>query len=368
MALVVTAGAPVRPAEGAAPTSARQPVAAVAHPVTAAQPDWPEDEQPGIRPVDRDRPRTPTAGPSPTPTGPAAEVGIRLLDAPVNRRDDSRAHKYVVDHVKPGTTIKRRVVVKNPSTIRRDVAVYAAAADVDEGGFRFAPERSENELSSWIDVDRTEANLAPDEEETVQVTITVPRQASAGERYAVVWAEVSGVDEENVRNIGRTGVRVYLSVGPGGEPPSSFDIGGLTGSRPPDGNPVVTAEVRNTGRRALDLAGQLWLTDGPGGLAVGPVRAEAKTLAPGASTTVHVVLDSRLPDGRWTAKLDLASGWTKGTVTATVTFGATPALVADDEPAPWVLTGGLIASALVLTLLGGYAYRRRTRSVTVAPA
>ncbi|MBW4701716.1 MULTISPECIES: DUF916 domain-containing protein [unclassified Micromonospora] len=312
---------------------------------------------------------SPSPQPSPSFSGPAAAVGIRLLDAPVNRRDDSRAHKYIVDHVHPGTTIRRRIVVENVSEVERKIAVYAAAAEIDRTGFVFAPDRTPNELSSWITVDRDEVELEPDDEAVLTVTITVPKKASAGERYAVIWAEVSTTDGANVRNIGRAGIRVYLSVGPGGEPPSGFEVSGLTGDRDGDGAPVVTAEVRNTGQRALDLAGQLRLTDGPGGLSVGPVRAEADTLALGATTTVRVVLDPRLPDGPWAARLDLASGWTKRTATGTVSFGGpTAAAATSTDRSGLVLTGGFVASAVVLLLFTGYVFRRRGRSRQALPA
>ncbi|TDB92070.1 hypothetical protein E1091_13360 [Micromonospora fluostatini] len=366
MTLLVAAGAPV-PAAPAAPAVTTVPAAAPDPGRSGADPERPGTGQAGIEPVGRNRSPGAGADPSRQPAGPVTEVGIRLLDAPVSRRDDSRAHKYVVDHVRPGTIITRRIVVKNPSPITRDIALYAAAADVTGSGFYLAPDRTENELSSWIEVRPTTVTLKPDAERVAQVTIRVPPRASAGERYAVVWAEVAGVDGRNVRNIGRVGIRVYLSVGPGGEPPSSFQIGALRGEREPDGSPVVTADVRNTGRRALDLAGQLWLSDGPGGLSAGPVRAEAKTLAPGTGTTLRVVLDRRLPDGRWSARLELASGWTKGESDGTVTFGTVPPAASDeDDLAVPVLIGGLVASGLVLTLLAGYAYRRRGNRLSAA--
>ncbi|WP_239095853.1 hypothetical protein [Micromonospora lutea] len=280
----------------------------------------------------------------------------------MNRRDDSRAHKYIVDHVKPGTTIKRRIVVENSSPVQRKVALYAAAAAVAEQGFVIAPDRTENELSSWIRVEPGEEALAAGEEVEALVTIRVPRDAEAGERYAVVWGEISGTDGQQIQNVGRAGIRVYLSVGPGGEPPSGFEIGPLTGLREPDGTPVVTTEVRNTGQRALDLAGELRLTDGPGGLSADPVRVEAATLPLGGSTTVRVVLDHRLPDGTWTAKLDLASGWTRRSASGTVSFGGAtvPAAVHTDRSSA-VLAGGLVASGLVLAVLFGFAYRRRAQ-------
>ncbi|MBW3590879.1 MAG: hypothetical protein KY393_03355, partial [Actinobacteria bacterium] len=60
----------------------------------------------------------------------------------------------------------------------------------------------------------------------------------------------------------------------------------------------MTAEVRNTGGRALDLTGELTLTDGPGGLSGGPFPAELGTTLPvDGAAAVTVVLDEQLPDG-----------------------------------------------------------------------
>ena len=343
MTLVVTAGAAAVP--GTAQAAPREPD-------RAAGPD---------RGPRRDGSPRPHPSPSRTPLGVSAAVGVRLLDAPLNRRDDTRAHKYIVDHVNPGTTIRRRMVVENASKVRRDVDVYPAAAAVTDKGFVYAPGRTENELSSWIRVDRTRVELGPDAETTVWVTIRVPERAEAGERYAVVWAETAGGDGRMVKQVARAGIRVYLSVGPGGEPPSGFEIAPLAGGRDPDGTPVVTAEVHNTGRRALDLAGELWLADGPGGLSVGPVRAEAKTLPLDGRTTVRVALDRRLPDGPWQARLHLASGWTKRTVTGEISFGAAPAAVTRADRSRLALTSGAAGSLLILLLFGLYTYRRRMR-------
>ncbi|MDG4819327.1 hypothetical protein O7628_27945 [Micromonospora sp. WMMD956] len=291
-----------------------------------------------------------------------AAVGVRLLDAPLNRRDDTRAHKYIVDHVRPGTTIRRRIVVENASPVSRTVDIYPAAAEVTDEGFVLAPGRTENELSSWISVDETQAELGPDDETTVWVTIEVPKRAEAGERYAVVWAETTGGGDKTVQQVARAGIRVYLSVGPGGEPPSGFEVAPLTGGRDADGTPFVAAEVHNTGRRALDLAGELWLADGPGGLSVGPVRAEARTLPLDGRTTIRVALDRRLPDGPWQARLALASGWTKRTATGEVSFGVVPAAAAAKvDRSRLALASGAAASLLVLLLFGLHTYRRRAR-------
>ncbi|AVT36550.1 hypothetical protein C6W10_08745 [Plantactinospora sp. BB1] len=309
------------------------------------------------------------ADPSPPAASTAPQVGVsvRLLDAPVNRREDSRAYHYIVDHVKPGTTVRRRIVVSSASEIRREVAVYPAAATVDKATWVVAPDRTANELSSWVTVDRNRLDLDPDERATVWTTIRVPEDAAAGERYAVLWAQTAGLADSTVRHIGRAGVRIYLSVGPGGEPASDFTITDLTGTRAPDGTATLTASVTNTGKRALDLDGTLQLKDGPDNLNSGPFKVEAPTLALGATATVQVPIGRNTPDGPWTAKLELASGWTRRTATGQVTFTRPGAVAKPADRSRTVLLAGLAGSAIVLALLVGYAVHQRRRADRPVP-
>ncbi|MFB9679324.1 hypothetical protein [Streptosporangium vulgare] len=129
-----------------------------------------------------------------------------------------------------------------------------------------------NELVSWTSLDRDSVDLPPGGTATAQVTIKVPPIASRGERFGVVWAEVAAEpdDAHPVRVVNRVGIRVYLGIGPGGEPPSDFRIEKLTPVRTPDGSPQLEALVHNTGERTLDMNGPLSPTDGPGGLQAGP--------------------------------------------------------------------------------------------------
>ncbi|GLX02781.1 hypothetical protein [Microtetraspora sp. NBRC 16547] len=297
-------------------------------------------------------------------------IGIKLLEAPKNRMDDPRARVFVVDHVNPGTTFTRRLQVNSSSSKRQHVEVYAAAADVAHGSFTFAPGRTSNELSSWIKLDRSAIDLPPHGSSEVTATIGVPKSAPEGEQYAVIWAQVStGAPsaKRNVALVNRVGVRAYLDVGPGGDPPSEFRIGDVIPRRTEDGHPAITAAVRNTGRRALDLDGQLALSDGPGSVRAGPFRvAGGTTLAPGDEGTVSVVLDDRLPPGPWTFRLIVQSGRVKHAVTGTLTFPeesggrGTPAAL--DSPFTkifWLVVGVSLISALALLVAGLTRGRRR---------
>jgi hypothetical protein len=250
-------------------------------------------------------------------------LGIRLVDAPVIRRKDPRARSYIVDHLAPGTIVHRRIQITNMSAWARHVDLYAAAAGIKQNRFVFAPGRTPAELTTWTSFDRRYVDLVPHGNAVVKATIRVPKSAWRGERYAVIWAQetVKPDASHNLGAINRVGIRMYLDIGTGGEPPSDFKIENLTPMRDAAGRPQITAQVHNTGGRTLDMGGTLSLPEGPGGLKAGPFPASTGvTLLPGDTAPVNVVLDERIPAGPWKVRLTLISGLVKHTVTATITF------------------------------------------------
>ncbi|OZV79739.1 hypothetical protein CA850_16855 [Micromonospora echinospora] len=246
-----------------------------------------------------------------------------MLEAPTNRRDDPRARRYIVDHLPPGETITRQLLVTNRTEERRRIDVYPAAATLEENKFTFGEGRAANELTSWISLDRTTVELGPQAETRVRATIRVPPAASAGERYGVIWASTTSLPRPGgqVTQTHRVGVRMYLDIGPGGEPPSDFTIGDLIPARSPQGEPSVAIGVTNTGGRALDLTGKVALTEGPAGTRAGPFDVvQGTTLAPGQSGQVTARFPAELSNGPWTLQVDLESGRVKKTATGRIEF------------------------------------------------
>jgi hypothetical protein len=101
-------------------------------------------------------------------------IGIKLLEAPKNRQDDPRTRQYIVDHLAPGTVIQRKVAVANDSATRRHIDVYAGAATIDGDTFDVSAGAGQNELTSWISIDRPGADVAARSEQQFTVTIAVP--------------------------------------------------------------------------------------------------------------------------------------------------------------------------------------------------
>ena len=131
------------------------------------------------------------------------------------------------------------------------------------------------------------------------------------------------------------------------------------------GRQYVSADIDDTGGRAIDLSGTVRLSHGPGGVSAGPFGvSQIFTLAPGQSIAITFPVPRMLPIGPWLASLRTVSGLNVQQATATIKF---------DNRA--VATGLLGESSLIwlsglaaLLLLGGFAFWRARRSAAQAKA
>lgn len=298
---------------------------------------------------------------------PPPGIGVKLLQGPADGADNPRAHEYIVDHLAPGTTISRQVGFSNGDAVPMDMTFYAAAADISAGAFVAQPGRAANDLTTWTTFAPASATVQPGQTLPVTVTIVVPAGATAGERYAAALAETSAgpSDAGGVTTVSRVGIRMYLSVGPGGAPATAFTITALTASRDEQDRAVVTAAVHNTGERAVDVSGELELSDGPSSLSAGPFAVgTAPTLAPGDDATIVIPLDAGLPAGPWDARLTLRSGLHSEVGSGSITFpdsagsNATPVdVVATTGSLPVVP----VAAAGLTVLVAGLTWSVRHR-------
>ena len=252
------------------------------------------------------------------------------------------------------------------------VDLYSGAAQLSDGRFVPLERTKDNDLAAWTTVSPDAFDIRSSDEATATVTIDVPRDASAGERYGVVWAQLpaSTPSDGGTSEVNRVGIRIYLSVGTGGEPSSDFDIDSLTAQRSKDGTPVVVARVRNTGGRALDMSGSLRLTNGPAELTAGPFPAKlGTTLGIGQTEPVTVRLNKQLPNGPWDATMTLRSGLTERSATATIRFPegrSSAAQPVKPESSGWVtpVLAAIVAIALLVSLLWWFRWRKRRRETT----
>jgi hypothetical protein len=291
-----------------------------------------------------------SAASGPTSTG---GIGVRLVANESTSSTDPLSLLYIVERLAPGQGVLRHVEISNTSKATADVLVYPAAASDVGNTLRFAPGRSANSLTHWTTVAQPVVRLAPGVTVIEAVTINVPKRAPAGERYGVIWAEVSAPSptQSGVRLVNRVGVRMYVSVGKGGEPAAEFTVGTLVAGRLANGDALVEARVHNVGPAAIDITGKLTLSNGPGGLSAGPFRVTLGTmLAPGHSAVERIELSGQIPRGPWRGDLSLSSEGTRRTSIATITF---PILRLPSAPRSSVAPLTLALLVLFLLLAGG---------------
>jgi hypothetical protein len=310
-----------------------------------------------------------SSGPS-AAAAPPGSFGVRLVDVPVSEKGNPRALRYIIDDLPTGAVIHRRIRVVNNEARTARFTVYPDAAFIAGGQFVGYAGAARNELTRWTTVQQPTVTLAAGASVMDMITIRVPLGATRGEHYGVIWvqqtAKVSGHGPQSgVTEVSRVGVRLYLAVGSGGFPPTSFDITSVTGHLTDAGRPVILAHVNNTGARAIDLNGTARLTDGPGGTSSGPFSAQRTvTLAPGQSWNVTFPVPKSLPDGSWQVRVNLVSGFTKATATTAIQLTANVAAQATSSATPWLwlVLGGLV---VLVVGLAWYARQHRRRQ---APA
>jgi hypothetical protein len=289
----------------------------------------------------------------------SAGIGVRLLPEQGASTGDPLAHSYIVGLVAPGSVIRRRIEVGNSTRRGLSLAIYPGAARIRQGSFAFAAGRRRNELARWTKLSSQMVNLPPGTKTSVTVTIRIPSTAAPGERYAVVWAQSTGAPSGGVRLVNRVGVRLYLTIGPGGTSPASFAIGSLRATRSRTGTPVVSSTIRNGGRRTLLLSGELSLSQGPGGTRAGPFRATlVGALSPGGARQLRVQLGHGLPRGPWSARLWLHSGQIARSRTTTVRFPHAPPALRSVNGVQHGLLIALLASILAAASVSAFVVFR----------
>ena len=321
----------------------------------------------------------PTTAPT-TASTPACQPGLGIGLVDVTGGADPRARTYAVAHVHPGARFSRRFQVCNGSTAPVTVALYPAAATIGGGSFTVPTGRTGNDLSSWITVDPPTATLAVGQRLIATATFAVPSDAVAGERYAALLAELpptaGTAASAGMAVVNRTGVRVYLDVGPGGNPVSDFSIDTLQATRDSRGVAHVLATVHNTGARALDLHGVLQLTGGPGSQSAGPFPARlGTTIAPHTSEPVDITLGAAIRGGPWTAALALTSGELSRQARGVLSFPdldsavtvAVPAQPLRSAPHRSALIGIALALLALLLALMFWLWRRRHHDASGTP-
>src|SRR3954468_598607 len=97
-------------------------------------------------------------------------LGIQLLEAPTALAHDPRARLYIIDHLKPGVTITRKMQVTDGTTSPLDVSLYAGGSEIKDGLWSPYDGNRPDELSQWISVEPSTLHLSPGQSAVVEAT------------------------------------------------------------------------------------------------------------------------------------------------------------------------------------------------------
>ena len=296
--------------------------------------------------------------------------GVRLVDVPVSAAHNPRALRYIIDYLAPGQAIHRRILILNEESRTAHFTVYPDAARIGHGLFTGDAGETRSELTRWITLKHGSLTLRPHTSALDMVTIRVPRAATRGEHYGVLWAQqvARGRSAHGLRiaEVARVGIRIYLAVGRGGAPPTRFVITSLTGHWSTGGQPLLVARVRNTGGRAIDLSGQARLTARPRGHHRRRVPGTADHYARTWAVSGHDLRPGQgAAPGPWLVRITLASGFTTRTTQATIQL-TTSTADSTWTHLPMIIWGtGLMLALLILaqTLIRHARHARQTSRV-----
>ncbi len=196
------------------------------------------------------------------------QFGIR----PANPSADAATSGYFTLQAQAGDTLKDAVVVANPGTVPIKVALYPVDATSGQGGGAVymgttAPRKG---VGAWITLEKAVVEVAPQKQETVPFTITVPKETRASQYLGGIAIQLDRGTSAATQEAGSFGVTtvtraltaVLVNVGEIATTPSLRIMGAQVADV--DGLPTLTLSVQNDGATLVKSHGDVTMTDAAG--------------------------------------------------------------------------------------------------------
>ena len=226
-----------------------------------------------------------------------AAIGISV--APVK-------YKFEVD---PGQVVESSIVVSNPNEFSIEVRPEFQDFKVTENNnIQWLPSDIENpyKMSDWIKISQDTISLKPEEDFSIPFKIQVPKNATAGGRYAAIF--FTGVLESGEGNIGavpRVGALIILNVK--GELKKTGQLLKLKGPVFANNGPVdFIATFKNTGtthyetRLNVSVKNIFWKS--------GEFKSQEKFVYPNINREFTATWEKKALFGIYIAKASVADG------------------------------------------------------------
>jgi methionine-rich copper-binding protein CopC len=210
-----------------------------------------------------------------------------------------------IAEVAPGETITHTMVVSmDGETSAKKLTVGAAEFGLSRTGDYFISDSGKNPYSAknYISLDKEEFVLFPGQSETVTATISVPENAGAGGRYAIIFIRNIPEGDRMVSIVSGITVPVLLTL-EGTALLDSAEISGILVDEAVSGMPLrVTATIRNTGNHHFLALGEVAVYDDTGER-VTEVQTKPVMSIPGYDVDLVAAVDTHLNPGKYTAEV-----------------------------------------------------------------
>lgn len=310
----------------------------------------------------------------------ATELGFSATPAP----GPGPARDYLQLSAAPGAIVRDALVVRNlgDSTIELRLAAVDATTG-PQGGASYGVDESPRAVGTWVALSHSVLSLSPRASETVSVEVRVPADARSGDHLGGISVSqpraggnptpgASSSLGASVDLAVRRVLAVKLTV-PGEAEPELVVSGVSPGARP--AGLYLMVDVANTGRRLTTAEGTLEVPSlgFRHEFHVGTFVPETAIAYP-VKLTVPAPRSGRLPAAVELRYGDRVASWAGDVVIGTETQAELERRQVQGPPAledgtgqpsvPWVL----VAGALALGGVGGYAGSRRRRSSAADPS
>ena len=154
------------------------------------------------------------------PTDPGQQVTESWALTPAASADPDAAGNrseltYLAD---PGAVVQDAVTVFNFGTVQENFRVYATDAfNNNEGQFDVLPaDKKPSGVGTWVKFSQEGITVPPGQQATIPITITIPRDAAAGDHVGAIIASSPTSGKDALGNVvtfdRRTGSRMYVRV------------------------------------------------------------------------------------------------------------------------------------------------------------
>lgn len=261
----------------------------------------------------------------------------------------------------PGQTIKSEIKIRNVTketlVVKAQFEDFVASGEEGQPKILLNPEeKSPYSIKDWLGATPT-ITLAPEQRETIPVTITIPQDASPGGHYGVV--RFTGTPPE----LEGTGVSLSASVGTlilvnvSGDVTESAKIielftskNGKRASLFEYGPVNFTLRIENNGNIHLKPKGTMQVTNVFGKTVyLGQINQDGRNVLPGSIRKFEQTMGNKFLFGPHTLKADVVYGSNNQIISDSVTF--------------WVIPYKLIIGTILIVFLIVFAFRRYNRFI-----